>query len=176
MLFDLKSDNLLTQDEYKNKSDILSKKMIALEQKKNETEFRVHQKELDLRIWKELEPTVKKLDELLKSGLINEEEYIVKKEKAFSDKKKEFTDIPIERINFNELGIGQRNTIIRHLKKSDANIILMDNRTREITAITQHSFEQLKLTKQIKNYIYIILPTNIKNLPERNPQARTFAR
>lgn len=158
-LLDLKYADLLTENEYNEKMQILFLKEVEAKNRLKEVEAAKTEEQLTLLVNEQIEPMVKKLEELRKAGIISQDEFNQKKSQYFSDNLIQLQNNPCKRIDLDKLLDWQKRAVRDYyLSSNGENIILFKRGRNIISSFTPREFNELKLKNEIHDYYSIVLP------------------
>lgn len=159
-LWQLKKENCLTDEEYEEKLMMIS------EQEKVEKSSR-EEELINQKVKHQIEPIVSKLKHLLESELLTKDEYDLKVNKLFSDKKMKMienisTRGELIRIDYDQLSEEQKDKVkdLIHRPRYEG-IILVELADDNVWSATEDEYINLKLDDNSQHkYKYVILPDN----------------
>jgi hypothetical protein len=151
-LSDLKNANVLTETEYNEKLQILERNEENLIQKKI-------LEQIDIQTKGEIEPLVTKLNKLLTSGVISNEEFEAKKGKLYSDRKQYLISNPYQEIDFIDL-IADQKLVLKDIliNRKEEKTYWVKKRSNVIFSFSKNEVISLRMSNSIKDYIFIKLP------------------
>jgi hypothetical protein len=173
-LQDLRHQSLLTEEEYMSKINGLNNKKKEFTLKQEEESLAQEIEKVKALVHIQIKPTIIKLDNLLKTEVLTQEEYDQKSALLFNEKYNSIFKMPylnpnyplkLEKLKYSDLKENyKRETINAFHNFNIGNAILLSKTTKKLVKVSSEEFHELNNSEEKSNYTYIEIPDFLKRL------------